>query len=165
MKSRIVFFILFLIFLSGCKEKKIEITSEYIIDEYWDKQDYPGLEIDRMKLKKDSVINPFSDLPQTKILSKLEEDSSFRWEINLYPNKGQKFKDKKIYFNMDNGSDWYRRPEIKMPEIRKVRTIGNLNKNTWYKFSGIYDINQYYSCVYVDSTFKVHRFFINMANW
>ncbi len=59
-----IFLIPFLIFLlSGCFNEKIDITVEYIINANWSKQNEQAwansITINKMKVKKDSVINPF----------------------------------------------------------------------------------------------------------
>jgi len=94
--------ILWVCIIPGCANKKIEITHEYIINENWSKKnDVAGgnaIKIDKMKVKKDSIINLFTDLYDEEILNKLEEDSLFRWFANINI-EGQSYKNRKIYFN------------------------------------------------------------------
>ena len=84
----ILFFAIVLaLILDSCSDKKIEITPEYIINENWSKMNDEGggnsIKINKMKVKRDSIANPLSDLNNSEILSKLEEDSSFRWFANV----------------------------------------------------------------------------------
>ena len=62
-----------------------------------------------MKVKKDSMINPFLDLSPSEILSKLKEDSLFSWfaNANTSSNKEEIFRTKKNYFGRDNGFEWW----------------------------------------------------------
>ena len=101
-KTLCIGFMYFNIFVS-CTSKKIEITSEYIINENWDKRSEEiganSIEVKRMKVKKDSTINPFSDLNQSEILDKLEYDSSFSYFANVKIKPQESYQSKKIYFN------------------------------------------------------------------
>jgi hypothetical protein len=161
MKEKI-FAILFALIFAGCSDKKIEITPEYIINENWSKKNDEGggnsIKIDKMRVKKDSIINPFSDLDNADILNKLEEDSLFRWFANV-KIEGKSYKDKKIYFNQDNGFTW-----LDDVERRRTKIFGNLEKDNWYKFSHLISY-PYYVYIYVDSSNKVHRFDVNLANY
>jgi len=153
--------ILLIFMFTGCSDKKIEITSEYIINENWDKKGEQvgsnSIKINRMKLKKDSMINPFSDLSQEDILNKLEEDSSFIYVANIKIRQEESYKGKKIYFNRDNGFYWWTNQGNS-----KTKILGRLEVGNWYVFSRL---NPYYEYVYVDSVNKVHRFNVNLANY
>jgi len=89
-----------LLLLIGCTDKKIEITSVYIINENWDEQ-ARAIKINKMKLKTDSVID-FAHLNQVDIVSKLREDSSFLFYANVKIEQGDSYENKKIYFNQEN---------------------------------------------------------------
>lgn len=153
--------ILLIFMFTGCSDKKIEITSEYIINENWDKKGEQvgsnSIKINRMKLKKDSMINPFSDLSQEDILNKLEEDSSFIYVANIKIRQEESYKGKKIYFNRDNEFYWWTNQGNS-----KTKILGRLEAGNWYVFSRL---NPYYEYVYVDSVNKVHRFNVNLANY
>lgn len=158
------FFAIFLVLIFGsCSNKKIEITSEYIINENWSKKNDEGggnsMRIDKMKIKKDSTIDFFSEEGQVEILNKLEEDSSFRWFTNIKMPEAKTYKNKKIYFNKDNGFTW-------LDDVSQKRTtvFGNLEKNQWYRFSHLVTY-PYYIYLYIDSTNKIHRFDVNLANY
>jgi hypothetical protein len=152
------FYFFWVLFFAGCTYKKIEISTEYIINENWDEH-ANAIEISRQKIKKDSFINPFSDLNQTEILNKLENDSSFIFFANAKYN-GERYLTRKIYFNKDNGFLWL---TDKYGDT-KVKTIGNLQSKTWYKFSHLVTY-PYYIYVYVDSSNNVQRFNVNLANY
>ena len=141
----------------ACGHKRIEITPDYIINENWNEQ-AKAIKISRMKLKKDSILN-LHNLNQINIVGKLEEDSSFIWYANVEMKPDNSFKEKKIYFNKDNGFDW----GSEDPGI-KTRTIGNLEKGNWYKFSRLvtfpYDVY-----VFVDSQNNIHQQDVNLANY
>ncbi len=111
-----------------------------------------------MKIRKDSTINPFSELAQEEILNKLEEDSLFRWFANAKIKQEDSYKTKKIYFNRDNGFAWF-------DDIRGTHTriFGKLEKENWYKFSHLLPIR--IMSIYVDSTNNVHRFDVNLASY
>ena len=153
--------ILFTFLLSGCFNEKIDITTEYIINESWsnkaEKIGANSIEIVKLKLKKDSMINSFTDLSQGEILNKLEEDTSFGWVANVKIQKGGNYNTKKVLFNKDNGFDWWGKDGI-----RKTKIIGKLEKNSWYKISRL---SYYYFIIYIDSVENVHRFVINQTNY
>jgi len=146
----------------GCSEKKIEITPEYIINENWDEH-ANAIEINKQKVKKDSVINPFSKLDNRAILSKLEDDSSFVFFANVKYN-GENYSTRRVYFNKDNGFYWKEGYLVETETKKSVKVIGALERNHWYKFSYLVT-HPYYVYVYVDSSNKVHRFDINLANY
>jgi len=155
--------ILWIFMISGCLDfnKRIVITSEYIINENWTKQGEEtssnSIEVKKMKVKKDSTINPISNLNQSEILEKLEVDSSFIYTANVKINQNESYKEKKIYFNRDNGFFWWTSRGEK-----KNKILGKLQTNAWYEISRL---NYYYYVVYIDSVDKVHRFVINLANY
>ena len=157
------FLLLFLVIFIRCLNfnKRIEITSEYIINEHWDKRSEEiganSITIKRMNVKRDSLIDPFSELSQEDILKKLEVDSSFIYTANIKINQGESYKGKKIFFNKDNGFYWW----TDQGE-QKIKVLGKLQPDSWYEISGL---TYYYYVVYVDSTEKVHQFPVNVANY
>lgn len=151
-----------LVTIPYCSNKKIEITSEYIINENWNNKDeYIGsnsIEIKRMKVKKDSMIDPFAELNQADILDKLEVDSSFIYTANVkFKNGEEGSSGKKIYFNGDNGFYWWANQGE-----RKTRVLGKLQTNSWYEISRL---SYYYYVIYIDSADKVRQFIVNLANY
>jgi hypothetical protein len=155
---KILFFALILV---GCYDKRVEITPEYIINENWNKRGEEiganSIEIKRMSLKKDSTLSPFASLTQLDILNKLEVDSSFIYTANVKIKQHESYKNKKIFFNRDNGFYWWTNKGES-----KIRVLGKLEKNTWYEITRL---NYYFYVVYVDSTDKLHRFVVNLANY
>jgi hypothetical protein len=110
-----------------------------------------------MKPKKDSALN-LSSLSQADILTKLEDDSSFIYYANVLTNE-RSFKGVKIYFNKDNGFYWSGENAGDT-----AKRIGNLQKDTWYKFSYL-KTYPYYVYVYIDSSNYAHRYNVNLANY
>ena len=161
------FSILCLFILAGCSDKKVEITAEYIINENWSKKNEEAwansITINKMKVKKDSTLDPFSDLSQEELLSKLEEDSSFMHYTNVKIKQEETYKGKKVFFNRYNGFSWGSKSRHNSADT--VKTIGNLQPASWYKFSdlGLFSYTSIY--VYIDSAKKVHRFNINVSNY
>ena len=156
MKKILYCFWVFVLLIS-CTDKKIEITSEYIINENWDEQ-ANAIKINKMRLKRDSVID-LAHLNQVDIVNRLREDSSFLYYANVKIKQGDTYKNKKIYFNQDNGFTW-------LDDVSGIRTrnLGNLQKGNWYKFSHLVTY-PYYIYVYIDSINNVHRFDVNLANY
>lgn len=156
MRKTIVTLISVLIFTS-CLNKKIEITSDYITNANWNEQ-ANAIKINKLRLKKDSTINPVSDLNQVELLEKLEDDTSFLFVANVKYN-GEKYSTRKVYFNKNNGFFWW-----SDKGEAKTEAIGNLQKDNWYKFSDLVTY-PYYVYVYVDTLGKAHCFDVNLANY
>ena len=155
MKTLVYIFVVCLI--TGCGNKTIEITSDYIINENWDKQ-ANAIKIQRMRLKKDSVID-LNNVNQVDIVNRLEEDSTFIYYANAKITPSSTYRDKKFYFNKDNGFYWWTERGNS-----KIRILGNLQKGNWYKFSHLVTY-LYYIYVYVDSSNKIHRQDVNLSNY
>ena len=154
-------------FLTGCK-RKIEITAEYIINETWTKERekswHNSIEVMKMKVKKDSVVNPFGKLSQSDLLAKLEDDSSFLRFAKVKIGQGENYSNKKIFFNKYNGFYW----ESRLPydDGDTTKSIGALQPYNWYKFSDLGLIaHPYFIFVYVDSVSHVHGFNVNLPNY
>lgn len=166
MKNYLTIILIFI--FASCSNKKVEITQEYIINENWNKKNEQAsansITIYKMKVKKDSTINPFSSLTQTEILNKLEEDSTFMHNANIKIKEGENYNDRKIYFNKDNGFYWG--SKSRYDDSGNTKTIGNLQAGNWYRFSDLALITHpYYIYVYIDSTSKVHRYDVNLSNY
>jgi hypothetical protein len=158
--------ILSMFLITDCTNRKVEITNDYIINEYWTKENEQAsansIVIDKMKPRKDSVVDPFSPLTQAEILSKLEEDSSFMRYANV-KIKGQGYRDRKIYFDRDNGFCWGSQSFYNSNDCAKM--IGILKPRRWYRFSDLGLIIYPFIYVYIDSENKAHRFNITAANY
>jgi hypothetical protein len=153
--KRSLYSIVLILILVSCAEKKIEITPEYIINENWDNRGANSLEIKKMKVKIDSTINPLSDLGQAELLAKLEADSSFYYVANIKIDSGESYRNKKIYFNRDNGFYWWTDHGN-----LKTKILGKLEKGTWYQISRL---SYNYYIIYIDSVDNVHHFVVNSA--
>lgn len=167
MKEKL-FLILFALIFAGCSEKKIEITPEYIINENWSKKNEEAwansITIQRMKVKKDSVINPLTEINNAELLGKLEEDTPFMHYANVKIKQGESYKGKKIYFNQYNGFYWGNKSRYNSDDT--TQTIGALQHGSWYRFSDLGVIgNPYYIYIYIDSTNTAHRFDVNLSNY
>lgn len=151
---------------TGCSHKKIEITSDYIINENWNRQNEKALAnsitINKMKVKLDSIINPITELDQSE-LNKLEDDSSFIHYANIKIKEDDSYPNKKIYFNRDNGFSWL--TESSNNTSIRSNTIGTLQKNNWYKFANLGTLSIRHIYVYVDSTNRIHRFDLYHSNY
>ena len=143
--------------VAGCSNEKIEIKADYITNANWNEQ-ANAIKINKLRLKKDSTINPYSELNQIELLDKLEDDTSFLFVGNVKYN-GEKYITRKVYFNKKNGFFWWsNRGES------KTETIGNLQKDNWYKLSDLVTY-PYFVYVFIDSANTVHRFDVNLANY
>lgn len=161
---RKVFIAAIIFSLKSCsQEPKIVINEDYIINRHWDNYNN-DIHVEKMKLKKDSVLDIFSsdfkkEVPNHwNITNKLEADSTsyFGYSgLNIKKNK-VKLKDK-IFFNKDNGFEWY-------SESGNKTVVGSLEKDTWYKFSNLRTV-AYYIYVYVDNEGELHRYNVNMSNY
>lgn len=164
---RILIIIATVLLFQSCsqeQETKIVITKDYISNEHWDDERNNAILIERMKLKKDSLLDIFSsdfekEIPNHwNITNKLEVDSTSYFGYSGLNIKKDKVKLKgKIFFNKNNGFEWYSANDDKT-------IIGSLENNTWYKFSSLKTI-AYYVYIFVDDTGKIHRFNVNMANF
>lgn len=147
MKFRL--YVITILFLCSCQTQKIEITSQYIINKHWDEHaNY--ISIEKMRLKKDSVID-FENLNQVDIVNRLYNDSSFCYEANVNFHFKDVAESKKIYFNENNGFVWWSNKGED-----SLRIIGNLEKENWYKFSGLLTY-RYDVYVFIDSSKKTYR--------
>lgn len=146
---------LLLILHSGCVKPEIIITREYIINGYWNEHAREII-IEKMKVKTDSVIN-YSRI-NVDLQLKLMVDSTFIYHAYVSVIKRAHSKTK-IYFNKDNGFTW-----TKQNSNSSFKTIGDLEKNTWYKFSELVTF-PYYVFVYIDSNGVVNRYNLNLSNY
>jgi hypothetical protein len=158
--------LIFMLSITACSNKKIEITSEYIINENWSRENEQAwansITITRMKLKPDSVFNPLTDLTHYEVLNKLEEDKMFIYYTNVRLGEGESYNNKKIYFNRDNGFYWGKGGEDGKV---KVKTIGTLQKDNWYRFSYLGSLAPRFIYIYIDSTNHAHRFDVSQSNY
>jgi len=158
MSIRMTLIFSFAFFQCACQHfsERIEITREYIRNGNWNDKAHT-IEIIRMRVKKDSMIN-LADLTEWEVRRKLVDDSSFHFFGGPSPSKGSVSK-AKFYFNKENEFTW-----IKANLREYVRTIGDLEKGNWYKFSHLVSF-PYFIYIYVDNTNNVHRVDVNLSNY
>lgn len=156
MKFFLYLFII-LIYSSCDNNKKIEITAEYIVNENWNEL-ANSIKIDKMILKKDSVIDLFK-LNQLEVINKLQEDSSFSYVANVKFKTNEEKKSKMIYFNHENDFFW-----LKRDLETKIKVLGSLEKRTWFKFSRLLTHN-YDIYIYIDSLNNVFRQDVVFSNF
>lgn len=161
MKDLIILFIA-VVSITGCMDKEIEITTEFIVNPNWSKKGEAAgantIAISKMKVRKDSVIYPSSDLSQSEILEKLEYDSLPTFFANVKIKPQESYQTQKIFFNKENEFYWLLDDHGNV----KSKIIGKLKTNSWYKISSL---NYYSYVLYIDSMEKVHRYIINQANY
>ena len=85
-----------------------------------------------MKIRQDSILNPFSNIGQSELIDKLEEDSLFIHYANIRFKQSESYSDKKIYFNRNNGVYWGSKSRHNSTDTVKI--IGNLQNDNWYRF-------------------------------
>lgn len=131
------------------------------MNENWKKEWSSPVYVEKMQVIQDSIIDPFSDLSQGEILSKLKEDSLSGWyaNANVSDRKEAIYRSKKIYFTKDNGFPWKNNITGKETSV-----FGRLETNTWYRFAGLVSY-AYWVYVYVDSSRRLHHFNVNLANY
>lgn len=163
MRILVIIAVIFL-FQSCSQEPKILITKDYISNKHWDNERNNAIHVEKMKVKNGVILDATSPAFDKEILSnwdlndKLVVDSTFYFGYSGLNIKKDKIKLKgKIFFNRDNGFEWYSANGDKT-------SIGSLENNTWYKFSGLRTI-AYYVYIYVDEEGELHRFNVNMANY
>lgn len=149
--------ILAFLFLTGCINKKIEITREYIVNENWN-ESANAIKINKMRLKNDSTLD-IANLNQVDVVNRLEEDSSFIYVANVKIKSGEKYSGKRIYFGKDNGFYWWTDGGN-----NKTKILGDLEKGQWYKFSRLVTY-PYYVYIYIDDLNNVHRQDVNLSNY
>ena len=167
MKSILIVLALFLISSSCFKSYKIEITTDYIINEYWSTASTNFFEIEKMKIKQDSILNIFQPgfeevSNNWNIVKKLETDNTFIYHYRS--NSPSNIIGDTIYFNKWNQGSWAVDARMKGKSLGTTfETIGNLQRDSWYKFSNLRSA-QFYVYVYVDNG-KVYRFDQNLSNF
>ena len=149
--------ILLLTTLLSCSDK-IEITSDFITNQYWD--DYnSNITIMKLMITKgdiDITSENFKTNYHVELLSKLSIDSTniySKQSANRYLNQNDT-----VYFDRYNGWYWNNNKS-------KTETIGQLEKKVWYRFSNLKMNTKYNIYVYVDSLGTTHNYVVNNANF
>lgn len=158
-------YFLILIYFSfiGCKEKEVIITKDYVINPYWDETDNSFI-VAKMKFKDSSKKNlKLNNVTSQKLLSDLVKDTTFSFTANvMYNNKS--YAERKIYFNRDNDFLWRKPPNVDPSRNITFKTIGELEKSSWYFLGGL-DKEKILYYVYIDSLDKLHTFKISSTSW
>lgn len=79
----------------------------------------------------------------------------------------------KVFFNKDNGWKWLYKSSLYPKQeglnwsskVQEKAIIGELENNTWYRFSGLKMNTKFYIYVYVDEIGNTHNFGVNLANF
>jgi|GEM_PF-2492690 len=146
---------------------KIQITKEYLVNRYWGNGFSNYFIIEKMKLKQDSSLDIFrTDFNATansvNVVEKLESDTSFAYHYVSRDNT--RILDDIIYFGKSNKGEWHA-ANLRLKTLgQKVEILGNLENNTWYKFSKLRD-RPFFVYVYVDSIGMTHRFDYDLSNY
>lgn len=145
------------LYLIGCLNKEIEITSQYIRNANWDNV-ANSIKINKMQVKNNFIFELTDNVEQADLLENLEDDTTFFFIGNVNDN-GIKYASRKVYFSRDNGFYWW-----SIRGENKTKTISNLEKNTWYKFSNLVTY-PFFIYVFVDSLSISHQYEVNLANY
>lgn len=166
LKNRITNILSFAVFLllasaiTGCQEAEVTITKDYVINPNWD-EIVNSFEVKRMIFKvADDSINPQKTTPP-ELLNKLVEDTGFSFTSNVKYN-GEKYSDRKVYFNRYNGFSWWKFNDIH--SNYKQETIGKLQQHTWYLLVGLSNVKTLYY-LYIDSNDSLHTYKVPASYW
>ena len=151
---RILYFLILLLLISCSSEPKIVITKKFISNKYWDNYNN-AIQVNRMRVKKDSTLNvsasDFDTNTGWSLFHKLEMDSTSFFGYNgLNFKKDKPLLTGKVFFDRDNGFEWYTAKGNK-------KTVGELENETWYLISGL-KTEPYEIIIYVDKNEQLHRF-------
>jgi hypothetical protein len=152
---------LFLMLLTlGCKEKKVTITKDYVINPNWSEADNSFV-VHRMKLKDSTQSIDLKDPSEPELYHGLIEDTSFSYTANVKYN-GEDYAKRKVYFNRDNGFLWWNDLH-KSSSTKKI--LGELQQDTWYLLAGLSQFKTLYY-VYLDTSDSLHVFKVStMTNY
>lgn len=159
----ITFFLLFtLVSFMGCREDKVTITKEYVINPSWDKISN-SFTITKMKIKDSGESLELNNVSSQQLLWKLVEDTSFSFTSNVKFN-GEGYVKRKVYFNKYNGFVWRKPPDIDPSRNITFETIGDLKQNTWYFLGGL-GKEKTLHYIYLDSADSLHIYRVDASAW
>lgn len=152
--------IFLMLFTLGCKEKKVTITKDYVINPNWSEADN-SFAVYRMKLKDSTQIIDLKDPSEPELYHGLIEDTSFSY-TGFVEYNGEDYAKRKVYFNRDNGFLWHE----DFPKSNSTKKIlGELQQETWYLLAGLSQFKTLYY-VYLDSSDSLHVFKVStMTNY
>lgn len=152
MKVFITTLISLLLLIVGCwNEKTVTITKDYVINPNWDEVDN-NFTFVRMKLKDSSNTIDLKNATNKEIENALVEDSSFLYMASVKYN-GEDYSERKVYFNKDNGFAW----KNNLHSSSGLKTIGELQIESWYFLVGLSRFRMYYY-IYLDTSDSLHVF-------
>lgn len=145
----------------GCKEKKVTITKDYVINPNWSETNN-SFAVYRMGLKDSSQIIDLKNPSEPELYHGLVKDTSFSFDANVEYN-GENYAQRKVYFNRDNGFLWWGNLH-KSSSTKKI--LGELRQNTWYLLAGLSQIHTTMYYVYLDTSDSLHVFKVStMTNY
>lgn len=160
---QVAFFVITLgILLVSCnRESEISITKKYIYNEKWgtSKLHPTDFFISRLNnkdsiLKYDSKIKGFG-IYNYILSGRIKIDSSFRYYIK--PESANNIK--RVYFDKQQDSVVFG----KFGSKNSFKTIGELKKECWYRFTGIKSHTDFYT--YIDSNGSEHMWEVMYGNF
>jgi len=155
--------IMMMLLTLSCKEKEVIITKDYVINPNWSEGDN-SFGVCKMLLKDSSKTIDLKDPAETELYYGLIEDTSFSFVTNVKYD-GENFAKRKVYFNRDNGFSWSKSPNLDH-NWEKYKTVGALQKETWYLLSGLSQIHTTMYYVYIDTLDSLHVFKVGtMTNY
>jgi hypothetical protein len=150
--------------LSGChylRETEVNITKDYVINPNWSETNNSFV-ISRMNLKDSSKNISLQNTSESELYHGLIEDTSFIYYANILYN-GEKYHDRKVYFNRDNGFLW--RKNLHSSSLTK-KILGQLQQDTWYLLKGLSSVQTTLYYIYLDSIESLHVFKVStMTNY
>ena len=147
----------------GCKENKVTITKDYVINPNWSETDN-YFRITRMHTSGSGKTIDLKEPTEAELYHGLIEDTGFSYTANVKYN-GEDYTKRKIYFNRDNGFVWRKPPDIDISRNITFKTIGELQQDTWYLLAGLSQFKILYY-VYLDTSDSLHMFKIStMTNY
>lgn len=144
------------------EEKEVTITRDYVINPNWTEQNN-SIEIYRMAPKDSTVnINPLST-NYIELSNSLTKDDGYSFVANVDYN-GEDYSQRKVYFDKENSFVWRKPPDLDLKRENEIKTIGQLELETWYLFGGLSNAGNLYF-IYFDSTGNAYRFKKLASNW
>jgi hypothetical protein len=162
-KNKFIGFILLMLLIS-CNPfdpGEIVLTRTYISNEAWD--DYNNqIKVEKMQIR-DSVQIIRTDLNSiSKNFTLLQVESAYIYEYSGFRDKRPNPKGK-VYFNKDNGWKWVK-VASNYKDNERYTTIGNLQKDQWYRFSNLRGKGGFFIYAYVDQKGDLHQYYQDLRN-
>lgn len=140
----------------GCRNK-VTISRNYIYSTSWEKGEYQGFRIAKIKLL-DSTISVFDNTFNKYFLDKHIIDSSFCYGV-VSNNEIRKRRDRIYFDRATENLQWFKCSN----GFDRIDQIGQLDYNTWYIITGLYGTEDFY--VYIDKEGESHVYSLGPTNW